>query len=239
MRSIGKILLVVGGLMAAYALLIFDPSVSSGSGRVLNIGLLQDRQNLLLAGGMACIVGVLLVLFAPSATSKAVIDSGPMHAPEPRPMATDAELEFKHALEFDDVATMERLLQRQFSPHGRLATGRGFLQYAVLRRSKKAISLLLSKGASAEQVDDINSNAVGLAALSEDDEIKALIAAAVPTKEVKPENVDSPLNAKSRPESSRMPLYAQLERLAALRDSGALTADEFIAAKARVLAAKS
>ena len=74
MRRLGLCLLVVGGLVAAYALLIFDASVGSdfGSRRIMNLGLMQDRQNMLIAGCVAAIVGTLLVVFAKSIESTAM-----------------------------------------------------------------------------------------------------------------------------------------------------------------------
>ena len=62
-KLVGIILLATAfiGLVFGFAM---DPSVDTGLGRVNNIGLLNDKQNIIMASGFAAIVGVLLVLFS-------------------------------------------------------------------------------------------------------------------------------------------------------------------------------
>ena len=152
MKGLGIGIAIVGALVAGYALVIFDPSRPSGtgSGRVNNFGLLQDRQNLLLAGGIACIVGALMALLGkqkPNLEWK----SEALTARKDSNLPSAAEEQFKKALEWDDVSTLDQLLSSgSVSVSGKLPTGSSFLQYAVLARSKKAIALLLEKGASAK-----------------------------------------------------------------------------------------
>lgn len=64
MRAFG-IFIAVGGVSGLIFALIMDTSVSTGFGSVNNIGLMADRQNYMIASGVAIIVGVLFALFAP------------------------------------------------------------------------------------------------------------------------------------------------------------------------------
>ncbi len=61
MRNFGYFVLVVGMLCIAGALAT-DVSVSSGAGRVNNIGLMAERQNLILIGGLMLLVGVIMAI---------------------------------------------------------------------------------------------------------------------------------------------------------------------------------
>lgn len=56
--------MLAGVLAAGYALLVFDPSlVSSFEGRrINNLGLMQDRQNVLIAGCVSAIIGIILIV---------------------------------------------------------------------------------------------------------------------------------------------------------------------------------
>lgn len=61
MRNFGYFVLVVGVLCIVGALAM-DVSVSSGAGRVNNIGLMAERQNLILIGGLMFLVGVIVAI---------------------------------------------------------------------------------------------------------------------------------------------------------------------------------
>lgn len=61
MRNFGYFVLVVGMLCIVGALAM-DVSVSSGAGRVNNIGLMANRQNLILIGGLMLLVGVIMTI---------------------------------------------------------------------------------------------------------------------------------------------------------------------------------
>ena len=62
-RIIGALLLLGGLVITVYFFFLFDPSVSSGMGRVNNIGLMADRQNGIIVGIGLCIFGTLMLLF--------------------------------------------------------------------------------------------------------------------------------------------------------------------------------
>ena len=61
MRNFGYFVIVVG-LLCLVGALAMDVSVSSGVGRVNNIGLMAERQNLLLIGGLMLMVGVIMAV---------------------------------------------------------------------------------------------------------------------------------------------------------------------------------
>ncbi|WP_445570641.1 zinc ribbon domain-containing protein [Pseudomonas sp. E102] len=61
MRNFGYFLLVVGVLCIVGALAM-DVSVSAGARRVNNIGLMADRQNYILTGGLMLLVGVVMAI---------------------------------------------------------------------------------------------------------------------------------------------------------------------------------
>lgn len=59
MKKIGTLALVIG-LIALIATLVMDTSVASGSGRVHNIGLMNEKQNFLLVSIALVIIGAVL-----------------------------------------------------------------------------------------------------------------------------------------------------------------------------------
>jgi hypothetical protein len=62
-QTIGGLLLVAGLAIAAYFFLGFDASVESGSGRVMNLGLMADRQNGIIIGiGLGVVGAIMLVI---------------------------------------------------------------------------------------------------------------------------------------------------------------------------------
>lgn len=61
MRNVGYFLLVVGMLCIVGALAM-DVSVSTGARRVNNIGLMADRQNYILIGGLMLLVGAVMAI---------------------------------------------------------------------------------------------------------------------------------------------------------------------------------
>jgi hypothetical protein len=63
MQTFGGLLLVAGLAIAAYFFLGFDASVESGSGRVMNLGLMADRQNGIIIGiGLGVVGAIMLVI---------------------------------------------------------------------------------------------------------------------------------------------------------------------------------
>lgn len=61
LRSFGILLLVAGLAVAIYFFLAFDASVESGSGRVVNLGLMADRQNGIIVGIGLGVVGTIML----------------------------------------------------------------------------------------------------------------------------------------------------------------------------------
>lgn len=61
MRYFGYFVVVVGMLCLVGAMAM-DVSVSSGAGRVNNIGLMAERQNFILIGGLLLLVGVIMAV---------------------------------------------------------------------------------------------------------------------------------------------------------------------------------
>lgn len=59
MRSFGFIAVIIGVMMLIGAL-VMDVSVPAGLGRVNNIGLMAERQNYTIIGGILLIVGILM-----------------------------------------------------------------------------------------------------------------------------------------------------------------------------------
>lgn len=69
MKAIGLVALIIGAVIALFALSM-DTSVSSGYGRVHNLGLMAAQRNYLILGAAIAIVGVILLGFASRATSQ-------------------------------------------------------------------------------------------------------------------------------------------------------------------------
>lgn len=63
MKFGGALCFVLGVLLVGYALTM-DVTVASGFGRVNNIGLIAERQNSLIIGGILFLAGVILHVFA-------------------------------------------------------------------------------------------------------------------------------------------------------------------------------
>lgn len=61
LRSFGILLLVAGLAVGVYFFLAFDASVESGSGRVVNLGLMADRQNGIIVGIGLGVVGTIML----------------------------------------------------------------------------------------------------------------------------------------------------------------------------------
>lgn len=66
-KTLGFWILGAAVAVGAYFLLVFDPSVEVSDGeRIINLGLLSERQNWIVVCGVAALVGVLMLLFAPA-----------------------------------------------------------------------------------------------------------------------------------------------------------------------------
>ena len=141
-------LAIAGVLLAAYSVFIFDTSVETGlGGRVHNLGLLRDQNNMLLFGAAALIAGVLMAVFgkkgnddivetdATSARIKACIEHG---TPEQLleliesgafdPAAYSSEVHLKQAAYAKRAPMVEILLRGGASGKTRGAGGGTLLQ---------------------------------------------------------------------------------------------------------------
>lgn len=63
MRSAGGLILIVG-IMCLFGALGMDTSVPSGSGRVNNLGLMNDQQNYILIASVMLIAGLIMMLIS-------------------------------------------------------------------------------------------------------------------------------------------------------------------------------
>ena len=178
MKSSGKLLLVVAAILVIYAVLIFDPSVSTEYGRVSNLQRLSWQQNSTIVGVGLGIIGALLLIFGPEKPApEQNYDGRTKHYYH----ADDATLavgeQFAEAIRDDDLATMKRLLSnRSVSAHGRNQNGRGWLQYATAVGSVQAVETLLEHGASPQDKDDLGKTALEHAEAQSNSKILALFA---------------------------------------------------------------
>lgn len=62
MRGFGVLVLVVG-VLALIGAMSMDVSVSTGIGRVNNLGLMADRQNFTIVGALVVLAGLLMIIF--------------------------------------------------------------------------------------------------------------------------------------------------------------------------------
>jgi hypothetical protein len=75
MKILGKVLLIVGMLVAFFAMFIFDTTVMTKDGRfVNNIGLMSDQQNLIIFGGFIFIAGLLMILLGKSNAQSGMVN---------------------------------------------------------------------------------------------------------------------------------------------------------------------
>lgn len=240
MQRWGSIILGLGLVGATYALLIFDQSVPVADfGRVNNLGLMQDRQNLLIASCVAIIAGLIMVLAARKTYKPDQSESGQFRFLEketPLEILDDGQSTevFREFLRNDDVEGVRRMLKvGSVRAYGELPTGRGFLQFAVAHRSLKSIPLLLEGGARPELKDATGKTALQLA---DEDGQAAVIAllgysgSVYVPGELARIPVDPEMGEKHKG------LTEQLAQLAALRNINALTEEEFSRAKERILA---
>lgn len=211
MKSFAKLFLLLSTCAAAYALFFFDPSIDTGAGRVNNIGLLAARQNILIAACAAAVVSVLVLLFAK--------DAGP-------------ERDFMVAIQNSDLSAISSMLESKIvDPNGRLPSGRGWLQYAVVLKNAPAVELLLRSGANPTIADGLKRTALQEAESAASTTLHALL---LNWKPAEPDvQTPKPESGGSGPHADD--IVSRLDTLAKLRSSGALSEDEFQSAKSRVL----
>jgi hypothetical protein len=221
MRVLGFWILLAGVALGGYALLVFDPSVPVyGVGRVNNIGLMQDRQNMLIAACAVAVVGTLLVAFG-----------GPSSVPNVQ------AARFQNAVDEADLTTMETMLVAgQIGPTSESEDGRGWLQYAA-RGALPQCKLLLDFGFDPNRKDTRGLTALEVAkTVRANDVLGELEKGPRATPRVaKHTAIDGdpvhPLEVHLRNAS----IPDQIAQLVSLRDLGSLTAAEFDTAKAKVL----
>ena len=88
-RSLGK-LAVLGGIVALFASMTMETSVSTGFGRVNNFGLMRDQQNYIMISIGIIIVGAILLLKRQTETTRATTNTTP-DAPETKTCPECAE----------------------------------------------------------------------------------------------------------------------------------------------------
>ena len=176
MKSSGKLLLAIAALLVIYAVLIFDPRVSAGDSRVVNLQRLSWQQNLTIVGMGLGIIGVLLLIFGPKEQKPEQDYSGSASQHYRVDDATLAvEQQFAEAIRNNELATVKRLLlNRSISPHGRNRNGKGWLQYATALGSVQAAETLLEHGASPRDKDDLGKTALEDAEAQSNSELLAL-----------------------------------------------------------------
>lgn len=178
MRFSGKFLLVAAAAFVIYALLIFDPSIPAGEGRVVNLQRLSWQQNLTIVGMGLGVIGALLVIFGSREESTKIVHSC---IPNQNYRVDDASLaveeQFAEAIRKDDIATVKRLVSnRSISQYGRNRNGKGWLQYATALGSVQTAEVLLEYGASPGDKDDLGKTALEEAEAKSNRELLALFA---------------------------------------------------------------
>jgi len=220
--------MVGAACFGAYALFVFDPSVPvPGGQRVNNLGLLQHRQNLLIASCVVALIGCILAVFSGSQGTPFTDDVALASRRQPMDAATEklmASEELRDAVKIDDAIAVRKVLDHRIvRPYDELPTGRGFLQYAVSMDALKCIPLLLQAGAAPDQRDSTGKTALDLAEQAST-EVLALLS----------RRTRAPLTPSDQ--ATAPAVAAQLEQLTSLHAQGILTSEEFMAAKGRVMA---
>lgn len=241
MRTFGWWVFVAGVLGALYALLGLDPSVATSTGeRVVNLDLLQTRQNVLIAGCAAAVVGLLMALLS-------------------SPGSTKSNPQFGAALAAGDLVTMQSLIDSGVvDPNGVVsAGGRSWLREAVALGAVEPVRLLLRAGADPmlkgnhgdtvldglkQNVDFFPVNRV-LIDLCEDKELRSA-GARMRSKRKATIHTDTTVVASEAAAQTptlapSMDIVSKLDALIKLRADGHLSDDEFVAAKAQLLALKN
>jgi hypothetical protein len=217
------VLLVVGVLLGGYSLLFFDTSVVTPMGhRVNNLGLMQDRQNLLIAGGVMAVIGAVLTALGRS-----------------RPLQDDEQ--FEKALSRADLGHMALLLDSgKVSPDGLAPNSKsGWLRLTMVSGGLPQAKLLLEKGADPAKPDGFGSSP--LETLKRNP--RSFGAAGPQFVALFEEHLEKPRQgSESAARDSDLPalppssnVLEQLKELATLREHGTLSDEEFALAKARVL----
>lgn len=237
-RTFGWLLLTAGALLAIYSLAVFDPSVASPGGmRVNNLGLLQDKQNMLIAGSVVVVIGVLMVLLGQQS-----------NGPSQRTAAStnDPVQQLRAAIRDNDMPCVLALLSTGKVSPGSVESGKAssLLSYAAQLERLQAVELLLRYGADPTAVDGTGLSP--LQAMVNRTPPKGTQARAILDLMRKPPALEQPV-ASQAPVANEAAadqglspagaaLMHHLERLAQMRTTGLLSPEEYTAAKAKLLA---
>lgn len=173
MKVMGVWILCAAALIGSYALFFFDTSVATGFGRVHNLGLMADRQNLLIAACACAVVGVIMAVAGPQS------QQGPDAGANSQNSATESPFvrEMVEALAQDDARAVAYLLDtNRMDATDELQDGRGLLQHAVTVHALRSIRVLRQAGASPTRRDSAGNTAIEMA-LGERENQPALLAA--------------------------------------------------------------
>jgi hypothetical protein len=231
MKNIGIVLSVIGVTLALFFLFVFDPSVSTGFGRVNNIGKLSFQQNMLIFGCALAVVGAVLAVFAITRTAKTGSNlSGRKSALN---LADDRALD---AIKRDDDSALLSLLGSGVTAIvDELPSGRGILQYAIVCNSTKCVKVLIDAGARATVPDSSGETPLAVSSIRPNPDIRALLnGGGSRTISASSSTVSSAEVSGRRTAGPERSITSDLAELARLRDAGHLTEDEFVAAKARL-----
>lgn len=213
MKALGFIITIFAVCLGGFALLAFDVSVASGtgSGRVVNLGLMQTQQSMIMVAGIAAVVGVILIVTAPKDTSVLVGD----------PKVFSAVARAIHA---DNAEQLRELMRRHgLAPSTMFPSGTGFLQNASMLGSTAAVKVLMEAGADPHLADRKGQVALNVARYEHTRQALLDIQVVASTSQI-------------TGSSGGTSLSAELERLAQLRAANQLTEAEFETAKAKLLA---
>ncbi|PKH22144.1 hypothetical protein BI292_14865 [Pseudomonas sp. 43NM1] len=95
MRVFGIWVLVLG-VLAVFGAMVMDVSVPSGVGRVNNLGLMAERQNFTLIGGVMLIIGLLMIIAGRREASSALDSSNSTACPMCAETIKKAAIQCKH-----------------------------------------------------------------------------------------------------------------------------------------------
>lgn len=179
MKNTSLFLISLGALTGLYALFFFDPSVSAGEMRVVNMQKLNFQTNLLIASGIVAIAGVILFVKRPAEIAPVVASAQSDHVAKYSRIPTEATSDqdgFAEAIRSENTAEMKRFIEsKSVSPHGCNQHGRGWLQYAVVVGKIDACRVLLEHGSSPADKDKFGKSANEVASASENMEIRELL----------------------------------------------------------------
>jgi len=228
MKVAGYLLLLAGAAIGFYALMIFKISY----GDVVNLGLLSDRQNLLIVAGCVAVVGALF----------AVLGSSSAEPSDPVERAYRDFKRFYAAMESGDVGVMEQMLKDgAATPNGQSKEGLCWLRLCVMADAEVACNLLISWGADVNLADGSGLSPIAYVNKYMDrlgksaPKFLTIFESALRSKALFASGELSQ-TAAAQPNGTAKNVPEQLAELARLHREGHLSNDQFEVAKNRVLA---